>query len=160
MDSLTHIALGSCIGELAFGKKLGRKAMVWGLLAASFPDIDAVNGLFLSLPEELIAHRGITHSLLVAVLVPFLFAFAADKIHQRPRIGFVPFYFFFLFQILLHDLLDTCNAYGTGLLEPFSAHRFSFNTIYVADPLFTLGIFLATVFLFLYRRNRLVQRRV
>ncbi|RYG06292.1 MAG: metal-dependent hydrolase [Chitinophagaceae bacterium] len=91
---------------------------------------------------------------------PFLFAFAANRIHERDRIGFAAFYFFFLIQILLHDLLDTCNAYGTGLLEPFSSQRFSFNTIYVADPIFTIGIFLATLFLFIYRRNRVVQRRV
>jgi inner membrane protein len=33
MDSLTHIVAGACIGEIALGKKIGRKAMLWGALA-------------------------------------------------------------------------------------------------------------------------------
>lgn len=159
MDSLTHIALGSCIGEIALGKKLGRKAMVWGLLAASLPDIDAVAGLFLSLPDELIAHRGITHSLLFAIIVSALLAGICGRLYKKQQISFLHFYFFFLLQVLLHDLLDTCNAYGTGLLEPFSNTRFSFNLLYVADPLFSIWPVIACLVLLIYRKNRRIQTR-
>ncbi|RYG51166.1 MAG: metal-dependent hydrolase, partial [Chitinophagaceae bacterium] len=160
MDSLTHIALGSCIGELALGKKLGRKAMVWGLIAASLPDIDGVAGLFLSLPEELIAHRGITHSFIFAIVASALLAFVCRRLHQTRSVPFLHFYIFFLAQILLHDLLDTCNAYGTGLLEPFSSDRFSFNILYVADPLFSIWPLIAFIILLFYRRSRAVQTRL
>jgi len=40
MDSLTHLALGACVGEAFFDKKIGKKALLWGALANSLPDID------------------------------------------------------------------------------------------------------------------------
>ena len=160
MDSITHIAIGSCIGEIMLGKQLGRKGLLWGLVAASLPDIDAVAGLFLALPEELIAHRGITHSVLIAVLVPLLPAFICSKLYQRHKIAYAYYYGFFFIQIALHILLDSCNAYGTGLLEPFSNQRFSLNLLYVADPLFSIWPFIATLVIFGYRANPLRQKRI
>ena len=42
MDSLTHIVLGAAIGEAMLGKKIGKKGILWGALAASLPDIDVL----------------------------------------------------------------------------------------------------------------------
>ncbi len=159
MDSVTHIALGSCIGTVMLGKKWGLPAVGWGLAAASLPDIDALAGPFLSLPKELIAHRGITHSFLFAILIAVLPAAYCRKRYNNRNISFVHFYLFFLLQILVHDLLDTCNAYGTGLLEPFSAARFSFHTLYVADPLFSIWLIIATVIILIYRSRFRMQFR-
>ncbi|MDB5133267.1 MAG: inner rane protein, partial [Mucilaginibacter sp.] len=61
--------------------------------------------------------------------------------------------FFFCFQLGLHDLLDVCNSYGTGLLEPFSHRRFSVNLLFVADPLFTISLLGATLVLIFKRSN-------
>jgi inner membrane protein len=159
MDSLTHIALGACIGEVALGKKLGKKALAWGALAASLPDIDAVAGLFLSLPDELIAHRGVTHSFLFAASVPLLLAWICHTLYRKRAVGLPYYYGFFVLQIVLHDLLDSCNAYGTGLLEPFSQERFSFNLVYVADPLFSIWPVIAAAVILFYRKNHVYQKR-
>ncbi len=153
MDSLTHIALGSCLGTVLLGKKWGLPAVGWGLAAASLPDIDAVAGPFLTLPEELIAHRGITHSFLFAFIVAAIPAAYCQHRYRNRGISLFQFYGFFLLQIVIHDLLDTCNAYGTGLLEPFSAARFSFHNLYVADPLISIWIIAAAVIILLNRRN-------
>ena len=53
MDSLTHIALGACIGEAFFERGFGKKAMIWGALAQSIPDIDFVASLWLGPAENL-----------------------------------------------------------------------------------------------------------
>ena len=48
MDSLTHLVLGAAIGEAVLGKKIGRKAMLWGVLADTIPAVtvdDKLNGL-------------------------------------------------------------------------------------------------------------------
>ena len=58
MDSLTHIVLGACVGEVIAGKKLGRKAWLAGAIFQSFPDIDFIAGFWLSPAEDLLAHRG------------------------------------------------------------------------------------------------------
>ena len=52
MDSLTHIVAGAAIGEALLGKKIGKKAMLWGAIAGSAPDIDAVTNFFVSDIEE------------------------------------------------------------------------------------------------------------
>jgi membrane-bound metal-dependent hydrolase YbcI (DUF457 family) len=62
MDSITHIVLGACVGEVLMDRKAGKKAILWGALAQSIPDIDFINGAWMPLTKELIAHRGITHS--------------------------------------------------------------------------------------------------
>ena len=137
MDSLTHVVLGACIGEAMLGRKIGRKAMAWGALAQSIPDIDFVAGFWMDLSDELLAHRGFTHSLLFAGLATLFFSMAADRIHRPHDIAFRRFNAFFAVEILTHLFLDACNNYGVGWFEPFSDYRVSFNSVYVADPFFS-----------------------
>ena len=138
MDSLTHIALGACIGEAFFEKGFGKKAMVWGALAQSIPDIDFITSFWMTTPGTLLAHRGFTHSILFAVLIIPLFAFSADRIHRPHNIKFKTWLMFFSAEVFVHLFIDGFNNYGTGWFEPFSHLRFSFNTIYVADILFSI----------------------
>lgn len=145
MDPLTHLTLGACTGELLLGKKFGKKAMLWGALAANLPDVDTATGLFVPGDEALWLHRGITHSLAFALLAGLLLAYLFSRWYSR--IGFGWFAWLFCVEIGLHDLLDTCTSYGTGLLEPFSHERFSFHLLYVVDPLFTMPLILATLLL-------------
>ena len=147
MDSLTHIALGACIGQAFFKKDFGRKAMAWGALAQSLPDIDFVAGFWMGIPEELLAHRGFTHSVLFILLMAPVLAMGAARLHRPPAIPFQKLAFFFLLEMGVHLLLDGFNNYGVGWLEPFSHQRFSFNMIYVADPLFSIWPVLAALIL-------------
>ena len=77
MDSITHIALGACMGEAFLDRKLGKKAMVWGALAQSVPDIDFVASFWMKTADNLLAHRGFTHSLLFCILCALLLAWLA-----------------------------------------------------------------------------------
>jgi inner membrane protein len=152
MDSLTHIALGACIGEAFFEKGFGKKAMLWGALAQSIPDIDFIASFWLGPAEDLLAHRGFTHSILFAILVAPAFAMTADRIHRPHNIPFRKWLLFFSAEVFLHLFLDGFNNYGIGWFEPFSHARYSFNTIYVADPFFSIWPGIAcTVLIFLNR---------
>ena len=42
MDSLTQIVLGAAVGEVALGKKVGNKAMLYGAIAGTIPDLDEI----------------------------------------------------------------------------------------------------------------------
>ena len=148
MDSITHIALGACVGEAFFGRGFGKKAMLWGALAQSAPDIDFLGALWLSTDENLLAHRGFTHSITFALMISPVLALVAEKIHRPHNIRFSKWLIFFLTEVFLHLFIDGFNNYGVGWLEPFSHHRFSFNAIYVADPLFSVWSGLAIVMLF------------
>ena len=89
MDSLTQIVLGAACGEIIAGKKIGNRAMLWGAIGGTIPDLDVFAAFF---TDELTAtafHRGFMHSFLFAVLAPWLLAwlaqrFYAGNVYQRP----------------------------------------------------------------------------
>jgi len=152
MDSLTHLVVGSCIGEAFFGKTIGKKAMIWGALAQSVPDVDFITAFWLNGTSNLLAHRGFTHSILFALLVAVFLGLVAEKWHRPHDIAFRKWTFFFTVQILLHLLLDGFNNYGVGWFEPFSHRRISFNAMYVADPFFSLWPGIAFIILLILKR--------
>ena len=153
MDSLTHIALGACMGEAFAGKTVGRKAMLWGALAQSIPDIDFVAALWMDTPSSLLVHRGFTHSFLFLVLITPLLALLAERWHRPHNISLRKWLLFFGSVIFVHMFIDAFNNYGVGWLEPFSQYRFSFNAIYVADPFFSIAPGVACAALILLKRK-------
>lgn len=137
MDSITHIVLGACIGDAILGKQIGKKAMVLGAVAQSIPDFDFVSSFWLSPAEQLLAHRGITHSFLFVSMASALLGFTFNRLVKK-QVTVPAMSVFFLLEMMIHLFLDAFNNYGIGWLEPFSDVRISFNTVYVADPLMIL----------------------
>ncbi len=74
MDSLTQAVLGAACGEAVLGKKIGNKALIWGAIAGTIPDLDVVTQAFLHHEvDELVYHRGLTHSILFTIVAPIIF---------------------------------------------------------------------------------------
>ena len=158
MDSLTHIALGACMGEAFAGKTLGKKAMLWGALAQSIPDIDFVASFWMDTPSSLLAHRGFTHSFLFCAMITPLFALIAERMHRPHNIRLRKWMLFFGGAIFIHVFIDAFNNYGVGWLEPFSHQRISFNAIYIADPFFSVWPGMSCMVL-IFLRKRKTQRK-
>lgn len=138
MDSITHLALGACMGEAFAGKTLGKKAMLWGALAQSIPDVDFVASFWMNTSSNLLTHRGFTHSFLFWAIITPLFALIAERVHRPHNIRLLHWMLFFGAVIFIHIFIDAFNNYGVGWFESFSHQRISFNAIYVADPFFSL----------------------
>ena len=143
MDTITHVALGACLGEVLGGKQLGKKALVLGAVAQSIPDFDFVFSLWLEPSSNVLAHRGFTHSFLFGLLVAPLIASVMQRWWSQPNTSFTFWLKFFGVQIFVHTVLDAFNAYGTGWFEPFSHYRVSFHTLFVADPLYSIPLGIA-----------------
>ena len=47
MDSLTQIILGAACGEIALGKKIGNKALLFGAIGGTIKDLDVFIGKLL-----------------------------------------------------------------------------------------------------------------
>ncbi|MGZ8543677.1 MAG: metal-dependent hydrolase [Flavisolibacter sp.] len=139
MDTLTHIVLGGCIGEAILGKKLGKKALLIGAIAQILPDVDVVAALWLEPATNLLAHRGISHSIFFVVLATAILSLVARYSDRLRRVSTFQWLIFFFIQTGSHVFIDLFNNYGVGLWEPFHNKRLSFHALYVADPLFTLG---------------------
>ncbi len=158
MDSLTHIVLGACIGEAMLGKKLGKRAMFLGAVAQSIPDIDFIASFWMDTANNLLAHRGFTHSFLFSLLLTPLLALLAERWHRPHNITTGKWMWFFACNMFIHIFLDAFNTYGVGWFEPFSHYRVSFNTMYVADPFFSIfpGIaFIALLILSSKKKTRM-----
>lgn len=153
MDTLTHIVLGACTGEAIAGQRIGKKAMLIGAFANTLPDIDVVSGLWLDTDDSLLAHRGFTHSFAFVVLAAIVLAFLFRRWKRSESVSFRFWFSFFAFEVFLHILIDAFNAYGTGWFEPFNHYRISFDTIFVADPFYTVWLMIAFIALLFLARG-------
>ena len=81
MDSLTQIILGAAVGEATLGRKVGNRAMLWGAVGGTIPDLDVLGGLFLSEIDNVAFHRGFSHSILFCILGAFLFGWLVNQIY-------------------------------------------------------------------------------
>jgi inner membrane protein len=157
MDSLTHLVLGAAIGEAVAGKKIGRKAMLFGAIANTIPDLDVLGGPFFSDAHQMMVHRGITHSFLFAFLFSPLLGYVLSRFIKKIDLDIWGWTSLIFTGLLSHDLLDSLTGYGTGWFEPFSHYRVSFNTIFVADPFYTLPFLIFMLVAVFSVRN--LQRR-
>lgn len=87
MDSLTQIVLGAACGEVVAGRRLGNRAMLWGAVGGTIPDLDVMAELFTDRLTAMSFHRGFMHSMLFAAITPWVFAwlaqlFYSQRIHQ------------------------------------------------------------------------------
>ena len=81
MDSLTQITLGAACGELVLGKKIGNRAMMWGAIGGTIPDLDVLANFMLTDVEALAFHRGISHSFFFAIISPFFFGWLTHRLY-------------------------------------------------------------------------------
>lgn len=84
MDSLTQLTLGAAVGEVVLGKKAGNRAMVWGAIGGTIPDMDIFANLVSDEISALAFHRAITHSLFFAAVTPLLLGWLVSRMDTKP----------------------------------------------------------------------------
>ena len=82
MDSLTQIVLGAAVGEVILGKKIGNRALLWGAVGGTIPDLDVLSSFFVSEINELAYHRGFSHSIVFSILGAFVFGWLVHSLYQ------------------------------------------------------------------------------
>ena len=87
MDSLTQITLGAAVGEVVLGKKVGNRAMLWGAIGGTVPDLDVFANMATDEISALAFHRAITHSFAFAALAPIVLGGLVHHIYKQQRIG-------------------------------------------------------------------------
>jgi len=158
MDSLTHIVIGGIAGEIVLGKRVGNRAVMWGGLIGTIPDLDVFVAPFLSPVDALFFHRGISHSLLTAfILIPIL-GWVLSKIEKRQKIEFKQWVGLVAFPWVLHLFTDCFNTYGTGLFEPFSKVRISYDSMAIVDVFLLLPLIIALVWILLLPSQKNIRR--
>lgn len=152
MDSVTQFVLGASVGEAVLGKKVGNKAIIWGGIGGTIPDLDVFLNPFYDEVTSLIIHRGISHSLFFPIVAAPIIGYFVSKIHSKSGSlsGWIHLFFWTIFT---HPLLDLFTGYGTGLFTPFLDYRFQLDTIFIIDPGYTLPLLLAIISILFIRRG-------
>lgn len=160
MDSLTQIVLGAAVGETALGKKVGNKALLWGGIAGTIPDLDVLftqGGAI----QEIVIHRGFSHSILFAILMAPLLGWVVNWLYRKkPEADFKGWSWLFFWSIFTHPLLDSLTTYGTQLFLPFSDHRVSIASVFVVDLFYTLPFLLSVIALSMLNRTSGLRKKL
>ncbi|MFC2176385.1 metal-dependent hydrolase [Bacteroidota bacterium] len=154
MDSLTQIVLGAAVGEAVLGKTVGNKALLWGGIAGTLPDLDvlfATGGPI----REIVVHRGFSHSITFAVLMAPMLGWLVNWLYRKKNeANFKAWTLLFFGSIFTHPLLDCLTAYGTQLFMPFTDYRISIASVFVVDLFYTVPFLLSIIILsFINRTN-------
>lgn len=83
MDSLTQLTLGAAVGEATLGKKVGNRAMLWGAIGGTVPDLDVFSNLVADEISALAFHRAITHSFVFAGIAPLLLGGLVYQLYKK-----------------------------------------------------------------------------
>lgn len=153
MDSITQATLGAAVGEAILGKKVGYRAAVWGAILGTIPDLDVLIHPFVDSVNELYFHRNVTHSVFFAIAASPLFGWLINKCHPQFEIGWIRWAHLSFWVLFTHILIDLPTTYGTQLLQPFSNHPFTTDSIFIIDPLFTTPLFAGLLCAQLLRRS-------
>lgn len=84
MDSITQATIGAAVGHAVLGEKMGNRAVLVGAIAGTIPDFDMVMKLITEhAVYGLTYHRGLTHSILFALVVPPILAWLSLLYYKK-----------------------------------------------------------------------------
>lgn len=160
MDSLTQMTLGAAVGEAVAGKKAGNKAILWGAIAGTIPDLDVIAGNFMSTVDAMAFHRGLTHSMVFALVLSPILGWALSRLYSTLDVSWRRWALLFFLGFFTHTLLDCFTTWGTQLFWPFSDVRIAFKSIFVVDPVYTLPLLISLAWLMFLPKQSIKRRRL
>lgn len=159
MDSLTQIVLGAAVGEAVLGRKIGNKAMLYGAIAGTIPDLDVLARNFVDTITATEAHRGFSHSIIFCVIAAPIFGWLVNKLEKKKNLGWKSWAWLFFWGFFTHPLLDCFTTWGTQLFWPFE-WRIAFNSIFVIDPLYTMPFMVCVIWAMFLKRTSSKRRKI
>jgi inner membrane protein len=165
LDPVTHMLTGACLGRAGLNRKTALATLTL-VLATEAPDIDSIT--YLAGPVAgLQHHRGITHSLLGAPFVAALVILVVYGVYRlmqargkssgatssknalaaRPKQppNWKLLYAYALLGTMVHLFQDFTNNYGLRPFAPFNPKWYSWDIVFIIDPIMLLALFLAVV---------------
>ncbi len=157
MDLITQGILGAAVAEAGWRHKLGKGAILAGILFGLMPDFDVISSLW-GPWASIVHHRGFTHSIFFAPLMAPIGGYVAWRLSKR-RGELTSWMHCAFWALLTHPLLDVFTVYGTQLLTPLDNTRFSLDGVSIIDPLYTFPLLFALILAWFFKtKPRLGQR--
>ncbi|MGT4900473.1 metal-dependent hydrolase, partial [Escherichia coli] len=109
---ITHAAVPLCIGLGLGSKVIPPRLLFAGIILAMLPDADVLSFNFGVAYGNVFGHRGFTHSLVFAFVVPLLCVLIGRRWF---RAGLIRCWLFLTVSLLSHSLLDSVTTGGKGV---------------------------------------------
>jgi inner membrane protein len=147
LDPVTHLLTGACLARAGLNRKTGLATLTL-TLATEAPDIDVVAYIGGSV-TGLAHHRGFTHSLIgIPLLAGFVLALVYGIHRWRSRSGRDPkippnWRLLFAYGCLggaVHLFQDFTNNYGVRPFTPFAPKWYSWDVVFIIDPLMLIAL--------------------
>ncbi|WP_455365177.1 metal-dependent hydrolase, partial [Kaarinaea lacus] len=142
---MTQLALGAAVGEATLGRKVGNRAILWGAICGTLPDLD----VFIPLGDavaDFTYHRSASHSVFVLALLTPLIVWLILKLHPDTQAHRRRWLLLVYLVFVTHVLLDCFTVYGTQIFWPFVTTPVGWSTIFIIDPLYTLWLVIGVIF--------------
>ena len=122
----SHAFFGAAVGSAFLPPRARARFLVLTGLCTILPDLDVVGFAFRVSYGSVLGHRGITHSILFAIIIGWLVAIFCFRGPDFTRWKLT---LYFALVTLSHPFLDmlTDGGLGVALLAPFSNERFFFS---------------------------------
>ena len=144
MDSITQAVLGASVQGALLGRWQGRKALLYGAMLGTLPDMDVVID-YGDAVANMTYHRGFSHSLFVVGIVSVLLAWLIRRFRPHPDYSGRRLWLCIWLVLTTHVLLDAFTTYGTQLFWPLTSPPVNISSIFIIDPLYTLPLLLAVL---------------
>lgn len=144
MDSLTQFTLGAAVGFALAGPaegapRLGRRALLWGGLLGTLPDLDVLVPMG-SAVADFTYHRSWSHSLFVLAAITPLLVWLIRRLHGAPAIGRGRAALMVYAVLGTHVLLDSLTVYGTQIFWPLVSTPVAVSSLFIVDPAYTVPL--------------------
>jgi inner membrane protein len=153
MEPVTHFLTGACLGRSGFNRRTAYATLAM-TLAAEAPDLDvlwSLRGPVAGFEH----HRGITHTLIGAPFVALAVTGTVylwhrirkkpSKTKDSPPPNWLLIWLFSCVAVLSHLLLDFTNNYGLRPFFPFNPRWYSWDIVFIFEPLMFAALLLALV---------------
>ncbi|MFC5698050.1 metal-dependent hydrolase [Pseudomonas sp. GCM10022186] len=144
MDSLTQALLGATIQGAVLGRWQGRKALLYGALLGTLPDLDVVIR-YSDAVDTMTHHRGFSHSLFVLSALAALLTWLVRRLRPHPGYSTRRLFLGLWLVLATHPLLDCFTSYGTQLFWPMLTPPVAWSSIFIIDPLYSLPLLAAVL---------------
>lgn len=128
-SAFTHAFAALALGKVSTSEKMPVRFWVFSALCAVVPDVDAISFAFGVRRGSMLGHRGLTHSLLFAMLLAILVVWLAFRSIQAFSKDWWKLLIYFFIVTASHGLLDALTDGGSGVafFAPFDATRYFFS---------------------------------
>ncbi|KRW59853.1 metal-dependent hydrolase [Pseudomonas sp. TTU2014-080ASC] len=145
MDSITQAVLGASIQGALLGRWQGRKALLYGAMLGTLPDLDVLID-YGDAVADMTYHRGFSHSLFVLSGFALLLAWLFRRFRSSPGYSTQRLFWTLWLVLITHPILDSFTSYGTQLFWPLMPTPTAWSNIFIIDPLYSIPLLVAVLF--------------